>query len=597
MIAIKNLQKMYGVKTIFSDANWAFPDNGLICILGASGSGKSTLLNILAGFDSNYKGEISVCNTLINQMDSGQLCQYRRDNIGFIFQNYNLLVGYTVMENVLLPCELKGGDNHDNQERAIALLHRLGMSHKVNEKIENLSGGQKQRVAIARALINNPSIILADEPTGALDRKNSAEIMELLKEISKECLVLVITHDKKICAYADGILSISDGKIVGDHVKLQQNSSKKLRENDKSKVSAFYHGLKNFKVHLKKYLAISLAISIGVLAFVMSLSSGNIMEESIVDFQVKNTAFNNGYIKTDNNSDKIVELLRSDQRIENIYRQYIVKNVSLKVGDRVDKMAEKYPMAKAIETMSYGAMPKVGQNEIALSPSLAKKFDKDINKLIGKSLDLGYNGHKYELKISGIFNAGYDDFFVSSDVEKTFYNSTNGESSYSVSYDVKNFADIVSVNAKLKSENIETETAAKEVEALQNTFDKLSKLFLVVSLLVLSVGLFISSILLVKLQNSRYREIGLLSALGFEKKTIRAIIISENFVLSAMAMMFNGVLVGVATLGSIILDFSIIITLPQIIFSMIGTGAVVVAIGVIASYRLIATEPADALRK
>ncbi|MEG1566423.1 MAG: FtsX-like permease family protein, partial [Anaerovoracaceae bacterium] len=132
---------------------------------------------------------------------------------------------------------------------------------------------------------------------------------------------------------------------------------------------------------------------------------------------------------------------------------------------------------------------------------------------------------------------------------------------------------------------------------LQNTFDKLSKLFLVVSILVLSVGLFISSILLVKLQNSRYREIGLLSALGFEKKTIRAIIISENFVLSAMAMMFNGVLVGVATLGSIILDFSIIITLPQIIFSMIGTGAVVVAIGVIASYRLIATEPADALRK
>ncbi|MEG1724241.1 MAG: FtsX-like permease family protein, partial [Anaerovoracaceae bacterium] len=132
---------------------------------------------------------------------------------------------------------------------------------------------------------------------------------------------------------------------------------------------------------------------------------------------------------------------------------------------------------------------------------------------------------------------------------------------------------------------------------LQNTFDKLSKLFLVVSILVLSVGLFISSILLVKLQNSRYREIGLLSALGFEKKTIRAIIISENFVLSAMAMMFNGVLVGGATLGSIILDFSIIITLPQIIFSMIGTGAVVVAIGVIASYRLIATEPADALRK
>lgn len=251
MIEIRNLKKMYGIETIFSDANWDFPDNGLVCILGISGSGKSTLLNILAGFDSNYEGEISVCNTLISQMDSHELCQYRRDNIGIIFQNYNLLVGYTVIENILLPCELKGCANSDDQDRAMALLHRLGMSHKINEKIENLSGGQKQRVAIARALINNPSIILADEPTGALDRKNSAEIMELLKEISKECLVLVITHDKKISEYAEGILSISEGKLVGDNVRRQQISSKELRDKEKLKVSAFHYGFKNFKVHLK----------------------------------------------------------------------------------------------------------------------------------------------------------------------------------------------------------------------------------------------------------------------------------------------------------------------------------------------------------
>ena len=181
MIQVKNLRKKYDHSLILDDTNFTFPNKGLVCLLGASGCGKSTLLNMIAGFDSDYSGDITVCGTSISKMNADELCAYRRDNIGFIFQNYHLLSGYTVLENIMLHCELNSLDEQSNVENAKELLNKLGISEKANEKIENLSGGQKQRVAIARALISNPSIILADEPTGALDRSNSNEIMNFAK--------------------------------------------------------------------------------------------------------------------------------------------------------------------------------------------------------------------------------------------------------------------------------------------------------------------------------------------------------------------------------------------------------------------------------
>lgn len=596
MIEIKNLTKKYGTQTIFESVNRCFPDNGLICLLGASGCGKSTLLNLLAGFDSDYSGEIMVCGTSISKMNAEKLCAYRRDNIGFVFQNYNLLTGYTVLENVLIACELNSDNETINKEKAISLLGKLGLSEKINEKIENLSGGQKQRVAIARALINNPSIILADEPTGALDRKNSTEIMELLKEISNNCLVLVITHDQKICEFADSTLTMENQTIVGEEI-VDVLSEQRIKESTSVKTSAFARGFKNFKVHFKRYVAVSLAISIGVLAFMLSLSSSNIMQQSISEFQEKNTAFNNGYIKVEDDSEKLLSLLKEDGRVENVYKQYIIQNVSLSINNQKEFMAEKYPMSKATKSMSYGVMPKEGKNEIAISPSLARKFGDEINKLIGKECILSFGEKEYKLTISGIFNADYDDFFVSTDIEKEFYVDSSEENLYSVSYDVKKFEDVVSVTQTLEEQNIKPETAAKEVGALQNTFQNLQRLFFVVSLLILAIGLFISIILLIKLQNSRYREIGLLSALGFSKGTIRAMIVNENLLLSVLAAAFNALLIGVSYLLTKLVAFNLIISIPQIILSIFGTGIVVVLISIFASYKLINTEPAVALRK
>ena len=598
MIKINNLVKRYDHSPIIDNSSFTFPSQGLVCLLGASGCGKSTLLNMVAGFDSDYSGDITVFGESISNMNADELCVYRRDNIGFIFQNYHLLSGYTALENILLSCELNTLSEEENRGNAEELLNKLGLSQKVDEKTENLSGGQKQRVAIARALINNPRIILADEPTGALDRNNSNEIMELLKEISKDRLVVVITHDQKICSFADEVIQIENRKIISKGTGFQKASTDdhKLSMNKAIKVSAFKQGLKNFKVHSTRYIAVSLAISIGILAFMLSLSSGNSMDKSISNFKDKNSAFSNGYIQGEDNG-TVFKILNSDERIENVYYQYKITDVTLKLGDKTEAMAEKYPMAKATEKMSYGSMPKTGEKEIALSPSLAKKFENDSSNLLGQEVTLYYREKEYTFTISGIYNAGYDDFFVSSDIEQAFYKNMKGEKYYSISYDVKNFEDIVPVSQMLADKKINNKTSAKEVGALQSTFNNLSRLFFIISSLILAIGLFISGVLLFKLQNSRYKEIGLLSALGYNKGTIRKIIVSENLLLSAMSAIFQAILIGCTYLIGMVFNLAIIITPQQIFLSILSTGVIVSVISIIASYKLIHAEPAVALRK
>lgn len=598
MVHIKNVTKKYGNSFILNDINYTFPSRGLVCLLGASGSGKSTLLNILAGFDSDYIGDITVSGTSISKMNRDELCAYRRDNIGFIFQSYHLLSGYTVLENVMLGCELNSLDEKSNTENAIDLVSRLGLLDKVNENIENLSGGQKQRVAIARALISNPTIILADEPTGALDRKNSNEIMTLLKDISKDRLVVVITHDQKVCDFANEVISIENGKIVGRTARLYQDtaSDNSLTIKPANKVATFRRGFKNFKVHFTRYVAVSLAIAIGVLGFLLSLSSANSIQQSIVDFKVKNTAFNNGYIQTDDEKN-VLSILKADERIDNVYLQYKIEDVELRIDEKSVTLEEKYPMPKATESMSFGTMPQKAANEIALTPSLSKKFTSNISHLVGKELTLKSGDALYKLTVSGIYNAGYDDFFVSSDVEQTFYSTVQDEKAYSISYDVKEFEDIGLVSHMLSSKKIDSKNASIEVEALQSTFKSLSRLFLTVSIIILAIGMFISVVLLIKLQNSRYKELGLLAALGFKKGTIQRMMISENVLLSATASIFNAVLIGGTYVIGIFFDLQIRLLPLQIVVSIISTGFVVIIISVVASYKLLHTEPAVALRK
>lgn len=596
MIQICDVTKQYGDTVILAQANYTFPERGVVCLMGASGGGKTTLLNLLAGFDTDYTGEIVVGGVPLHKMDADSLCRYRRDNIGFVFQNYHLLPGYTVLENVCLAMP-DDTTSDEKEQKAQSLLERVGLSSKQDQKVETLSGGQKQRVAIARALMGNPQIILADEPTGALDRTTSTEIMGLLRELSAERLVVVITHDAKICDFADEIIHIQNQKIISEDPIRERISCESLRIGTAKEGSLAGQAKQNLRVHFGRYFAAAIAVSIGLLAFLFSLSFDNVMERSISEFQEKNTAFNNGYIKGMDDG-TILDYLGNDDRIVNAYYQYKLDDISLNIGDKTEKMVEKYPMPKATEGLSYGVMPREGRNEIVLSPSLAKKFDSTIQNLLGETVTLEVDGVSYTLTVSGICNAGYDDFFVSSDIEQQLYkNIPSDQYNYSISYDVGDFNDVVAVSNGLNLRGINAETAAEEVAALQNTFQRLNQLFLIISILILGIGLFLAAVLLFKLQSTRYHEVGLMAALGYSRKQIASMLHWENFMLAVLVTIFDVVLLLIGFLVANIFDFPLIFSVTSTLISLIAAFAIVLLLSGLASYRLIRAEPAVALRK
>lgn len=592
MIKLEGFTKAFQDHLLFDQVNFSFPSHGIVCLLGASGSGKSTLFHILAGMDKEYQGMVQMQGRDLCMMDEEELCGYRHTKIGFVFQDYQLLSGYTVLENILLATD-RNEDPKKLEEQVLVLLQRLGLLDKQNENVEYLSGGQKQRVAIARALLHQPSILLADEPTGALDRRNATEIMEILKEIAKDHLVLLITHDEKLTHFADALVTIQDHQLIGNSAKERHQIH--YQKGKPCRPAVIRHAYKNFKVHGKRYLMAACAIAVSCLAFALSFSSGNIMKSMITDFKEKNTAFMHGYVKNEDNYEEVLSTLQKDIRVENVYAQYILKDVTIRIDDTTIDMEEAYPLPKAKEIMSYGKMP--AQQEIAMSPSLAKKFASDIHSLIGKRVFLTYQNHTYELSISGIFNADYDHFFLSSKIEQQCYAQGNLSSSpYSISYDARSFEEIGELEQMLKAKGYQVETATKEVATLLQTFHKVTNIFRVVSALILMISLFICVVLLGKLQSARVREVGLYVALGFPRNEINKLLQVEMIFLSFLSMMFSLILILLVSILSTNFAHPLSLSSFQITAICIGAGTVLLFISRLVSYRLLHYEPVKALR-
>lgn len=186
-----------------------------VTIIGESGSGKSTLLNILGGIMPATAGKITISNSRLDGMNENKLALFRRKHLGFVFQSYNLLPQLTALENIELPLIFCGVSKKERKQRALELISKVGLKDRALHKPSELSGGQQQRISIARALINNPDIVLADEPTGNLDSKTSIEIMKILKDLntSFKKTFIIVTHSGHVCDYADKIIKIKDGLI------------------------------------------------------------------------------------------------------------------------------------------------------------------------------------------------------------------------------------------------------------------------------------------------------------------------------------------------------------------------------------------------
>ena len=323
MLELKNVVKVYKMPsndyTALKDVHLIFRDAEFVSILGQSGCGKTTLLNIIGGLDRLTQGDLIINGKSTKDYKDRDWDTYRNHSIGFVFQSYNLIPHQTILQNVELALSIGGISKKERRSRAIDVLNKVGLGEHINKKPNQLSGGQCQRVSIARALVNNPEIILADEPTGALDSETSVQVMEILKKISKDRLVIMVTHNPDLAKqYSTRIVNMLDGEITNDsnpvtekeYQKISKNSEKILNFDEKTQKNQGKHqkkikkyasmslftsimlSLKNLLTKKKRTFLTSFACSIGIIgiAIILSVSAG--MNLYINDVQKDSASIN-----------------------------------------------------------------------------------------------------------------------------------------------------------------------------------------------------------------------------------------------------------------------------------------------------------------
>jgi len=284
MLELKHIKKTYKIGDIetraLDDINVAFREKEFVAILGVSGSGKTTCLNIIGGLDRYDSGEMTIKGKKTKDFKENDWDAYRNNSIGFVFQSYNLITHLSIVANVELSMTLSGVSSGEKRKRAIEVLEKVGLKEHLHKKPNQLSGGQMQRVAIARALVNNPEILLCDEPTGALDTVTSVQIMDLIKEIAQDRLVIMVTHNPELAVtYADRTIQFQDGNIVSDtnpHIEHPKDDEFKLKKTSMSFLTALNLSYNNIRTKKGRTFLTAFASSIGIIgiAIILSLSTG-----------------------------------------------------------------------------------------------------------------------------------------------------------------------------------------------------------------------------------------------------------------------------------------------------------------------------------
>ncbi len=293
MFELKNIKKIYNVGDVetkaLDDISVAFREKEFVAILGTSGSGKTTALNIIGGLDRYDSGDLIIKGKSTKNFNDKDWDAYRNNSVGFVFQSYNLITHLSIVANVELGMTLSGVSKSEKRKRAIDVLKKVGLKDHLHKKPNQLSGGQMQRVAIARALANDPEILLCDEPTGALDSSTSVQILDLIREVAKDKLVIMVTHNPELAEqYADRIIKFEDGKIISDthtHIERPKEDEFKLTKTSMTFLTALGLSFNNIKTKKGRTFLTAFASSIGIIgiALILSLSTG--FQKQIDKFQ------------------------------------------------------------------------------------------------------------------------------------------------------------------------------------------------------------------------------------------------------------------------------------------------------------------------
>ena len=419
MLKLKNIKKFYKTgdfkQQALKDVSVEFRENEFVAILGPSGSGKTTLLNIIGGLDKYDSGDLIINGKSTKKFKNKDFDAYRNNCIGFIFQSYNLINHISILENVEMSMTLSGISKRKRKKKALELLKKVGLKQHAHKKPNQLSGGQMQRVAIARALANDPNIILADEPTGALDKDNAIKTMKILKNASKKRLVLLVTHNKDLAKqYADRIITLSDGKIVDDQTyknneeEVYVDSIQKRRKNNWS-INIINH---NFKKRIKRNIVSIVGMTISLvfcyLLFGFSTHSNNAIDKvSTKHFDYGTSTISKEFRTESDSSITLVKTLRPEE-------------------NELDDIKTKFPMFEFM--VNYDAIFNSGELYIG----------NEVNKEIRNSFVYDFTDKSFDknLIVYGAINneCSWNDIVVN---EKAFNIIQNNDIHYKFSYENK----------------------------------------------------------------------------------------------------------------------------------------------------------------
>ena len=591
VMELKQVNKSYKINggetfQALKDINLSFEKGELVSIIGESGSGKSTLMNLIGGLDSDFQGEILVDGENIGDYSEKNLVQYHKEKVGFVFQSFNLISHLSVLDNVTLAMTLSNVSKADREKRAKEILGVVGLQDHLYKKPDAISGGQKQRVAIARALVNDPDIIIADEPTGALDSETTDQVLEMIKEIAENGkLVIMVTHSEKVAGYSSRVVTIDDGRVIDDQkgsaLTVTDNKYKKEKPNRNKNLSllgATKLALLNMKEKLARNILIALGGSVGIMSVILMLSLGSGVNSYLTD--TMNSQVNplvSEVHMPDEEPENQTELneMRDQNPLmglsssapfwtENIDELSNIEHVeaveegftNFSIGTNKASFDGKATQFMSVTTVSSmitsadiveGGLPEEG--EVMITKNMADTLGED---LVGQDIQVDTIVNEQQLNltmtVSGIYgaeaSAAIDTVYLNYEDLKNAMEEAGGGLNPNIIYLV---SDDAAATDSIKSKVEDLGYKGSSTEAIAETFSQMLDVFTYVLAGVAGISLVVSAIMILTVLYisvvERTKEIGVIKAIGGRKKDIRRIFVSESFLIGLFSGMFG---VGIA---------------------------------------------------
>ena len=616
VLELKNIRKSYFLGKeefpVLKGINLEFERGDFVSLLGESGGGKSTLMNIIGGLDRKYEGDVIVDGLAQKTKKEKDMDAYRRDTIGFIFQSFNLVSYLSVLDNILISLKMTSLSDKERHERAIELTKQVGLYEHRKKNPSQLSGGQKQRVAIARALASDPEIILADEPTGALDSQNTKEVLALLRQIAQSGkTVIVVTHSQEVADYGTRIIRLADGQITGDErlkepypvESHQRMNSKALSYRDTFR-TAFKHFTHSWKINL--LIAIGTAIGLFSVIFFLGLGNGatKYMNDTITSSVNPNVVTIFKRTTTDNKLGNEQALQQTQQELGNAATNLDSTHLSkLKKVDNVKKVEPTYSIS-GLGTLTASDKSKSG----LMTLDTWTQSNIDYKSLVGKKITLKIPAKTAagasvevtkEFTVSGILKNPQGPASSSSSLIATYntvkaaLESANADSDATYAVVTVNKVDNVkSTTSDIQDLKIDgtkafvTYSVTSFLDVITNITNIVSYVLAAIAGISLIVSIFMIVVTTYMSVAERTKEIGVIRALGGRKKDISRLFTAESLILGLSSA---AIAIGFAYLGQFLINKALSSFLDGASIVQISGGHIIFAIIVAVLIALLAS--------